>query len=181
MAIVAVLVLTMIIYVLVATVAVLAMVPGELAASDAPLADLYTQSTGQPATVISLVGLFAVVNGALIQIIMAARVLYGMSRAHWLPDVLGRVHPWTQTPLIATAAVVAIVLVFALALPIVRLAEMTSLATLTIFFLVNIACIVIKRRHPAAPGAFVIPTWVPYAGSISTCGLAMAQIISFAQ
>ena len=45
----------------------------------APFALLYTRATGEPATLISLVSLVAVTNGALIQIIMASRVLYGMA------------------------------------------------------------------------------------------------------
>ncbi len=181
LAIIAVLILTMIIYVLVATIAVLAMPPADLAASEAPLASLYTEATGEPATVISVISLFAVVNGALIQMIMAARVLYGMSNAGWLPPVFARIHPRTRTPLIATVVTIALVLLFALALPIVQLAELTSITALTIFAAINVACIIVKRTQPAAPGLFTIPTWVPYAGTISTCGLATAQFISFVQ
>ena len=71
--------------------------PGELAASQAPLAYLYHRVTGQPATVISLIGMFAIINGALIQIVMAARVLYGLSVMAQLPTVLSRVSARTRT------------------------------------------------------------------------------------
>ena len=74
-------------YLLVATAAVLALPLAELAAADAPLALMFERATGQPPVVIALISLFAVVNGALVQIIMGARVLYGMSEARWLPLV----------------------------------------------------------------------------------------------
>ncbi len=72
--------LATLLYLAVALLAVLALPPPALAASGAPLALLYERATGEPPTLISAISLFAVVNGALIQIVMSARVLYGMSR-----------------------------------------------------------------------------------------------------
>ena len=80
-------------YLLVALVAVLALPPAELAQSRAPLALLYERATGSAPTLISLISMFAVVNGALIQIIMASRVLYGMSREGWLHGAFGQGAP----------------------------------------------------------------------------------------
>ncbi len=68
------LILTGILYIAVALVAVLAMPFAELAAADAPLAAIYEHATGRPATVISLIGIVSVLNGALIQVILASRV-----------------------------------------------------------------------------------------------------------
>ena len=65
---------TTLLYVLVALVAVLIAAPAELAASDAPLALVYERASGWNPAPISLVAIFAVANGALIQIIMAARL-----------------------------------------------------------------------------------------------------------
>ncbi len=61
---------------------------------------------------------------------MAARVLYGLSSMGWLPTAIGKVYHRTRTPLIATAIVAAAILAFALFLPLVTLAELTSLITL---------------------------------------------------
>ena len=90
----------------VVTVVVIRAMPiDELVSSEAPLAAIFTRATGRSAGVISLIALFAVINGALIQVVMAARVLYGSAAQGWLPKVLHRVHPKTQTPVIATVAV----------------------------------------------------------------------------
>jgi len=77
-------------YVALMVVAVFALPPAELAASEAPLAYLYQRYTGGNATTISLIGLFAIINGALIQVIMAARVLYGLSSMGQLAGIFGR-------------------------------------------------------------------------------------------
>ena len=73
-----------ILYMLVATAAVLALPLTELASTHAPLALMFERATGKSPLLIAAISLFAVVNGALVQIIMGARVLYGMSEAGWL-------------------------------------------------------------------------------------------------
>jgi amino acid transporter len=171
-----VLAITTLLYLAVAVTAVLAMPTGELAASEAPLAALYTHGTGEPATIISIISLFAIVNGALIQMIMASRVLYGLSMEGWLPEVFSRVQPRTRTPVNATLVVTILVLVFALWLPLVTLAQLTSFFTLTIFALVNLALWRIKRRVPMPGDIFVLPRWVPLAGFAVTAGFAVFQV-----
>jgi len=107
----------------------------------------------------------ATLNGIIVQMIMASRVLYGLSVQGDLPAVLAQVSPRTRTPLIATALVVAIILILALAFPIEGLAEMTSRVTLTIFSLVNLALLRIKLREDAPPeGMFTVALWVPVVG-----------------
>lgn len=153
--------------------AVLALPLDELAATGAPLALLFERATGASPKGMALISLFAVINGALIQIIMAARMLYGMSREGWLPKGIGKVHPRTQTPLRATVIVSAAVLVLALALPLVTLARITSSAVLAVFAIVALALIRMKRTASAAPGVCTVPYWVP-GGSLATAILLLA-------
>jgi len=108
------------------------------------------------------------VNGALIQIIMAAHVLYGMSREGWLHAALGRVHPTRRTPLLATSLVTLTVLVLALWLPLVTLAKTTSFVTLVAFSAINLALLRIKRRDPHPAGLRIYPVWIPWADFISS-------------
>jgi amino acid transporter len=164
-------------YLLVATTAVLTLPLEELAASSAPLATMYQRATGSPPTFIALISLFAVINGALIQIIMAARVLYGMGREGWVPRTFGRISPRTQTPIYSTVVVTAAVLVFALALPLVALAKLTSFVMLTVFALINFSLIRIKARSPSPGGAAVYPLWVPYGGLLFSLLLLGVQIV----
>jgi amino acid transporter len=159
------LVLSTLIYVAVVSVAVLSVPVEGLAASKAPLGYVYESVTGGSPLVISAIAIVATLNGIIVQMIMASRVLYGLSAQGDLPAVLAQVSPWTRTPLIATALVVAIILILALAFPIEGLAEMTSRVTLTIFSLVNLALLRIKLREDAPPeGMFTVALWVPAAG-----------------
>jgi amino acid transporter len=164
-------------YMLVALTAVLALPQAELAATRVPLALIYERATGSAPTVISLISLFAVVNGALVQIVMGARVLFGMSREGWLHRALGRVHLRTRTPLLATALVTALVLVLALWLPLVTLAQATSYIILVVFAIVNLALVLIKRRAPRPRGIRVYPLWVPLAGFLATAGFVLYQSV----
>lgn len=119
----------------------------QLAASDAPLAYIYEQITGNNPVVITVIGMFAIINGALIQIIMASRILYGLGRRGWLPARLGEVNPFTRTPLLATFLICMIVSLFALTSTLEGLAENTSFVILIVFALVNLSLLLIKRRE----------------------------------
>ena len=90
------------------------------------------------------------------------------------PQVFGRVHATTATPLVATAAVVIAALLFAVSLPIEPLAKWTSLATLVVFALVNLSLLVLRRRKDLTPHhILIIPIWIPAAGLL-TCLLMLA-------
>lgn len=162
------LVITTVLYLLIAVTAVLVVEPGELARSRAPLALVYERASGQSPLFIGLIGLAAVINGSLIQMIMASRILYGMARQGWLPAAFGRVHARTQTPLVATAGVVLLILCMALWLPLVTLAKATSFITLSVFAMVNLSLWVIKGRTPECAGAPNYPRILPLAGFIAS-------------
>ena len=164
-----------ILYILVALVAVLALPPSELAETRAPLALIYERVTGQPPTLITLISLFAIINGALIQIVMGSRVLYGMSREGWIPNWLGRVHARTQTPHLATFLVAGVILVLALWFPLVALAKFTSFVILVVFALINFSLIRIKRRDPAPADIRTYPAWIPWAGFVLTTAFVLYQ------
>lgn len=175
LAIILALVVTTMFYMLVAIVSVREIQPAELAQTDAPLAMLYTRMTGNSPVVISLISLVSVLNGALIQIIMASRVLYGMSRQGWLPSWLGRVNRYTHTPLLATLVVTGMVMLFSLSLPLLSLARLTSFITLVIFALINLSLWQIKRRIPQPAGILIIPRWIPIFGFFTSSGFVFYQ------
>jgi len=129
------------------TLCALAAVPlQELAASKAPLVLVVEQNTTIPIALMASISIVAVVNGALLQIIMASRVLYGMGKKGMGPRFLAAVHPRTQTPLTATLLVGALVLSAALLAPLVTLAQATSGTILCIFTLVNLALLRLNWR-----------------------------------
>ncbi len=165
MAIFLTLTISTLLYFLVAAISVLSVPVDELGASKAPLALVFSKTTGLPPITITIIAIIATVNGIIIQMIMASRVLYGLSRQGSLPAFLGEVNPVTRTPVKATLIVVAIILMLALLFPLAGLAEMTSRITLIVFSLVNLALLRIKLRGDKAPeGTFIVWTWVPVAG-----------------
>lgn len=161
------LLVTTLFYVLISIVAILLMSPQELAASSAPLAIIYQTTTGQSPVVITIISLISVINGALIQVIMASRVIYGMSQRQWLPEKIGEVNKKTHTPLLATVLVTGFALFFALIFPLLSLAKITSFITLIVFALINFALLKIKYSKGPHDG-FSVPLWVPFVGGIST-------------
>ncbi len=84
-----------VVYVIVAIVAVALVPVGELAASDTPLVEVVKAGApGLPIEdILPFISMFAVSNTALINMLMASRLIYGMARQHVLPPVLGAVHP----------------------------------------------------------------------------------------
>ena len=167
-----------VLYVLVALVAISTIPPEALAASEAPLADVYRIATGRPAVIISLIGLVAVINGALIQIIMASRIFYGMSRNGWLPAFLGEVNPRTHTPVRATLIAGVLVLILALSLPLISLAKITSAMVLGVFVIINLSLLRIKRLYPAPAGVRSLPIVVPLIGALASLFILMETLLA---
>ena len=165
-----------IIYTLVSLIAVLALDQNTLANSDAPLADILASTSDINPKIISIIGIFAILNGALIQIIMASRIFYGMANKGWLWKGLAVVSDKTQTPVRATWLIIIIIMSLALWFPLESLARATSYLVLIVFTLVNAALLSIKRTHPPVEGVPQIPIWVPVAGFISSSCLVVFQL-----
>lgn len=183
-AIVVTLCITALLYFLVTVVAVLALPTDELAKSEAPLALIFEKKTGVPPDIISAIGIMAVLNGALIQVIMASRVLYGMSAQGWLPDALGRIHPKTQTPIMATLLVSVVIGCLALTLLVDTLAQLTSFVVLMIAALVNAALWRLKIKDQQQSDVNIplsaplnIPMWVPVTGFFISAAFAVMVFV----
>jgi amino acid transporter len=174
------LVVTALLYVGISVVAVSALSLEDLAASKAPLSALFAELSGLPTYSVDALATVAVVNGALIQIIMASRVIYGLASQGWLPAALGRINERTRTPVRATVLSAFVVVVFAFALTLVTLAKATSLITLLIFAIVNLALVRLGGRSES-PSAkkYYFPRWVPFLGFVFSLGFALFQIAEF--
>jgi APA family basic amino acid/polyamine antiporter len=176
-AIILTLVISMALYILLAL--IFASMPNRdaLAASKAPIAELFASATGRSGAIIATMAAIAMINGVLIQIIMASRVIFGMSREQLLPEFLGRVHVERQTPVIATSLVSGAVLFLGLAVPLRELAELTSLAMLLVFAAVNLSLFLIGRSPAAAPRLRRWRLW-GIMGMAIALALVAAQIIA---
>jgi amino acid transporter len=171
--------ITTLLYMTVMITAVFAMPPEQLAGSDAPLSRIYEHYTGSDATIISIIGLFALINGALIQLIMAARVLYGLSSRRLLPAVFRRINATTKTPLVATLFATVAIMTLALTGRLATLAETTSLIMLCVFALVNLSLIRVKLRDPSPHGLILFPIFVPVLGFLLSTGFVLLEVIGW--
>lgn len=158
-------VITTLLYLPVAAVAVLAVAPEQLAASRTPLAMLVADQGNVARVAMTWISLLAGVNGALVQIVMSARVAYGMSDQGMGPRVLATVHKKYRTPLYATLLVGAIIVVLALWLPLEALAKITSGIMLVNFTFVNASLVRLKLSKAELPEDVVqYPLFVPILG-----------------
>lgn len=172
LAILIVLIVATVLYFMVTAVAVLTVPLDELAASQAPIGLLFERLTGSSALVITLIAIVAMLNGIVIQIVMAARVLYGLGRKGSIPKIFSRLHHKTKTPVISTGLITAVILALALFFPIGALVELTTQFILAVFALVNLSLVVLKLRKVAAPeGAYTVGIWVSAGGVIATVAL----------
>lgn len=165
--------ITGIIYLLVSISAITLVPPHELGEGETPL--LKVVQAGAPGFPIELFGfitMFAVANSALINMLMASRLVYGMSREHVLPPVLGRVHAVRRTPYVAIAftTLLAVALItFVGEIP--ALGGTTALLLICVFAVVNVAVLVL-RKDQVAHTHFRTPTVLPILGAISCAFLA---------
>lgn len=144
----------------------------ELAGSTTPLLDVVRRAAPwSPEWGFTLVALFAVANTGLLNLIMASRLLYGMSDQQLLPRWFGAVHESRQTPHHAIIAVFAAALLLTLSGSLQRLAETTSAVLLCVFVTVNVSLIAIRLRESDVPKGFHVPLMVPVVGAVSCLGL----------
>jgi amino acid transporter len=164
-AIILTLVISTFLYCLVVAVVVLSVPMNVLAQSSAPLALIFEQAGDTSENLFNSIAIIATLNGVLIQIIMASRILYGLAKQNNLPQAFAEVNTVTHTPLTATLVVVFLVLALALFFPIAKLAEATSVVVLIVFSLVNLALLQIKRKPlPKDIAIFEVSKWIPFIG-----------------
>jgi basic amino acid/polyamine antiporter, APA family len=158
------------IYVVIAVLSSMLVPADDLAAakSSALFRVLEVGAPGFPLGVFAVIGLFAVVNSALINMLMASRLLYGMSNERVLPRVFGRVHEGRRTPWFAIVFTSVIAIILVGSVDITELGGTTALLLLAVFTVVNIAVLVL-RKDKVEHDHFRAPTWGPYAG-IVLCG-----------
>jgi len=164
------------IYVLVSITAVALVPVGDLTNDDLPEALVQVVQAGAPGLpmdkIFPFIAMFAVANSALINMLMASRLLYGMAQQDVLPRSLGRVHPVRRTPYVSIAftTLIAVGLITYVVLKldedaISLLGGTTSLLLLCVFTVVNIAVLVL-RRDRVEGHHFTAPTPLPIMGAV---------------
>lgn len=173
--------ITGVIYVLVSITAVALVPVGELTSGESS-ALTQVVAAGAPDLpfdkIFPFIGMFAVANSALINMLMASRLLYGMARQEVLPLPLGKVHRTRQTPWVAILFTTAIsfglisyVVLDSESDVVSLLGGTTALLLLCVFTIVNIAVLVL-RRDDVGRKHFHAPTALPIVGAICCAFLA---------
>ena len=177
---------TGVIYLLVSITAVALVPVGDLTNADLGPALNQVVAAGAPDLpfdkIFPFIGMFAVANSALINMLMASRLLYGMANQDVLPRTLGKVHATRRTPWVAI--IFTTFLSFGLIIYVVRasasddglanitlLGGTTALLLLCVFTVVNVALLVL-RRQPVDHDHFVAPTFLPVIGALTCAFLA---------
>ena len=111
----------------------------------------------------SIIAILAITNTGLINLIMASRLMYGMSQEALLPRFLAKVHPKRQTPYLAviTAFIAVAILVFSGTLGV--LIKTTNLLIIMVFSMVHISLIIVRVRGHQHTG-IRFPLFVPIIG-----------------
>ena len=161
------------IYVLVSISAITLVPPAQLGEGETPLLKVVQAGAPNfPVWIFGFITMFAVANSALINMLMASRLVYGMSREHVLPPLLGKVHASRRTPYIAIGFTT--LLAFGLITivgEVPALGGTTALLLLCVFTVVNIAVLVL-RKDSVAHEHFRTPTFLPVLGAITCAFLA---------
>lgn len=163
-----------VLYALVGIASATALPPEELAESSGPLLSVVAASgVGIPDWLFSAIALVAVANGALLTMIMASRLAYGMAEANLLPGVLSSVLPQRRTPWAAIVSTTAVAMVLTLVGDLSTLAETVVLLLLFVFISTNVAVLVL-RRDTVDHDHFRVWTFVPVLG-VASCVLLLTQ------
>jgi len=168
--------IALVLYVATAIATLMAVPVDALAGSPRPLSLVFANAPVWLASAFLAIATIATVNGVLIQIIMASRVLFGMANRGQLPKPLAQISTKTQTPAVATFVVTLMIAAFSLVLPIERLAEWTSQIVLAVFVIVNVALVGLKR-HATDGDHFSVPLLVPLCGIVLSIGLLATRLL----
>ncbi|WP_202538859.1 MULTISPECIES: amino acid permease [unclassified Streptomyces] len=146
-------------YVLVAAVAVGARPWKQFSDTEATLAGIMKDVTGQSvwATLLAAGAVVAIASVVLTVLYGQTRILFAMARDGLVPKTFAKVHPRTGAPRANTVIVSLFCGVLAAAIPLGQLADATSIGTLFAFALVNIAVIVLRRTRPDMKRTFRVP------------------------
>lgn len=131
-----------------------------------------------PVKVFAVIGILALANGALINMIMASRLTYGMSRQGIIPRLFSRVHAGRQTPLTAilfTTGLAAVLLLVTNDLT--ELSGTTTSLLLGVFIFVNISVLVL-RRDPVEHSHYVAPSILPAIGAVVSGVLLVHRVVN---
>ena len=173
------LLLTTALYIVVSAALVLSIPTAELAAAGTPLAEAVRHHGDLAVGAIGVVSILSAVNSALVQIVMAARVGYGMANRGYAPGFLATIGRRSRTPWVGTVLATLLVVVLAVSFDLTTLANATSGVLLAVFATVNFGLWWMKGvdgdRLPE--GQFSLPRFVPLLGALVSAAALIVKLV----
>jgi basic amino acid/polyamine antiporter, APA family len=165
------------VYLLVTLIASAAVPTATLADSSGPLLEVVGLGPlAMNDKVFSAIALFALINGALINMVMASRLIYGMAAQGIVPRSLGRVHRGRRTPWVAILFTTALAIVLISIGSLETLADTTVMLLLVVFTCVNVAVLAL-RRDRVGHEHFHAPSALPVIGALTCIALVIRTLI----
>ena len=172
-----------VIYLLVTFTASMVVPTATLAESSGPLLEVVEAGPiAIPTKLFAAIALLAVSNGALINMIMASRIVYGMGDQGVMPTAFSNVHPGRRTPWVSIAFTSVIALLVLITIgrndeALSTLGSTTVVLLLIAFVMVNISVLVL-RRDEVGHEHFRTPTVFPILGAVIAAALLIYQAVS---
>jgi len=145
------LIISTILYILVAISSVSVVGWERLAASEAPLTEVVAEAMPSASIIMSLIALFATSNTVLIILIVMSRMFYGISREHSLPSIFSRIGK-RGTPYISVSLVMILAMLALSIGNIETIAMITVFAIFIVYLFVNLSLIELrytnKKKRP---------------------------------
>lgn len=160
-------------YLLVSVVTVTSLSSSDLMGSKTPLTLIIAQQGHSP-LLFSIIAMISITNGILVNIIMASRLIYGMTKLKSAPRIFSVIYKKTQVPLYSTLLVMLIIIMLACWFPIDTLAKLTSTIMLCVFCMMHLSLIVIKFSYPKTSNHTSFPIIFPIIGLL----ISMLYLIS---
>jgi len=179
-AIIICIVVSTIIYVLVALSVVSIANWKDLANSSAPLSYVTSKVLGTPGYVLmSFIALFATANTVLLFLLVGSRMLYGMSKGGSLPRIFSKVHNKTKTSFVSIFTVMILSILFVMIGNIITVASLVDFAVFLIFVFVNLSLIILRYKKPDLKRRFRVPLNIGKFPLISFFGLIFSFFMLF--
>ena len=173
-------VITSVVYVLVAISAVSLLDWQSLGNSAAPMADVAAASLGSFAFVLlGIIALFSTANTVLMQSITSSRLIYGMASDGVLPKILKRISATNKTPIVAIGVVGVLIILFTLIGDIELVANITTVFLFATFAIINLTVIILRYIAPTVRRPFRIPLTVGKAPILPLLGAVSAGVLLY--
>ena len=179
-------IITAVMYVLVAIAAVSIVNWKTLSNSTAPLAEVVATSIGPKAFIIvGIIALFSTANTVLITLVTTSRMIYGMAKRKTFPKIFAAVHKKTRTPWVAIILLSLITMIFTLINDLEFIANLTNLFLFATFAMANLSMIILRYKFkkkrgfycPVNIGKFSVIAFLGFLTSVIMFGFVVLNLL----